>query len=228
LTITDQHTRFILCCEGMAAIDMEQACEASAEAFTTYGLPAVMRSDNGSPFASVGLAGLTRLSVYWLRLGIAIERIRPAHPQDNGRHERMHRTLKAETARPARSNLLQQQERFDAFVEEFNRERPHEALEMKRPAEVYQPSPRAFPGKLPALAYPTHDDTLLVGPTGLIRFEKRTLHLTAALAGETVGIRELQDDTWVVTFMHRDLGVIRNRAFEAHSTTTLSSGLGAV
>src|SRR5262245_11123624 len=120
LTITDQFSRFILCCEGMAAICDDEARTVGEEIFATYGLPAVMRSDNGVPFSCTGLRGLTRLSIFWLRLGIALERIRPAHPEQNGRHERMHRTLKFETARPARANLLQQQERFDAFVEEFN------------------------------------------------------------------------------------------------------------
>jgi len=116
LTVTDQYSRYLLGCEGMSAINDEAARDACAEIFRTHGLPLAMRSDNGVPFASTGLAGLTKLSVYWLRLGIALERIRPAHPQDNGQHERMHRTLKRETTRPARSNLLQQQERFDAFV----------------------------------------------------------------------------------------------------------------
>jgi transposase InsO family protein len=156
LTLTDQWSRYILGCEGMPAISDEGAQEVCASIFRERGLPSVMRSDNGAPFASTGLAGLTRLSVYWLRLGIRLERIRPSHPEENGRHERMHRTLKRETTRPARKNILQQQERFDAFVEEFNCERPHEALDMKRPAEVYTPSPRPHPVKLPEPTYPTH------------------------------------------------------------------------
>src|SRR4029078_11016324 len=129
-------------CEAMPAISDESAREACEEIFHRYGLPKAMRSDNGAPFASTGLANLTRLSTYWMRLGIDLERIRPAHPEENGQHEGIHRTLKAEPPRPPRSNLLQQQDRFDTFVDEFNRERPHEALEMKRPAQIYKPSPR--------------------------------------------------------------------------------------
>src|SRR5690606_36091 len=140
LTVTDQCCRYLLGCEGMAAISDEAAKEVCVDLFRENGLPGAMRSDNGVPFASTGLAGLTRLSVFWLRLGIELERNRPAHPEENGRHERMHRTLKFETARPARGNLLQQQERFDEFREEFNFARPHEALGMKRPADVYERS----------------------------------------------------------------------------------------
>ena len=145
LTVTDQFSRFIIVCDAFEAI-AGAAAQASLEAaFRTHGLPAVIRSDNGTPFASRGLAGLSQLSVWWRRLGIKPERIEPAEPQQNGRHERMHRTLKAETTRPAAANLLQQQERFDAFVEEFNNERPHEALDQRPPATVYDVSSRLCP-----------------------------------------------------------------------------------
>src|SRR5207244_8784192 len=153
LTATAKHMRVLLGCEGRGKISDEEAREVCEQIFRAHGLPRAMRSDNGPPFASTGLAGLTKLSAYWLRLGIALERIRPAHPQDNGQHERMHRTLKAETARPARGNLLQQQERFDAFIEEFNFERPHEALAMKRPGEVYKESTSPYPRKSRDLDY---------------------------------------------------------------------------
>jgi len=215
LTITDHYSRFILGCEGMAAISDEAAREVCEEVFRTYGLPTAMRSDNGAPFASVGLAGLTKLSVYWLRLDIALERIRPGHPEENGRHERMHRTLKAETTRPARTNLLQQQERFDAFVEEFNHERPHEALSMKRPADVYSASPRALPKNLPELAYPTHDDVLLVNRHGHVQVPGvGQIILTSALASQPVGVREELDGRWLVSFANIDLGYAeRDRGF---------------
>jgi len=213
LTITDQLSRFILGCEGMASISDEAARDVCAEVFRTYGLPAMMRSDNGVPFASTGLGGLTRLSVFWMRLGIRLERIRPAHPEENGRHERMHRTLKQETTRPARKNLLQQQERFDEFVEEFNRDRPHEALAMKRPAEVYTPSSRVYPRSLPELDYPTHDDTVRVSRTGFVYLARRRLYLATALAGENVGIREELDGRWLVTFKDVDLGHVHQRTF---------------
>ena len=211
LTITDQFSRFILCCEGMGAIADGAAREHCLEVFATYGLPTVIRSDNGVPFASTGLAGLTKLSVLWLRLGIELERTRPAHPQDNGRHERMHRTLKQETTRPARSNLLQQQERFDAFVEEFNERRPHEALAMHPPAAVYVPSALSCPTTLPALDYSTCDDVRRVSSSGLLHLPgRRDLYLAAALAGEDVGLREDNDiaDRWLVTFATLALGHI--------------------
>lgn len=213
LTLTDQLSRFILACEGMAAISDEAAREACEEVFRTYGLPTTMRSDNGVPFASTGLCGLTRLSVFWMRLDIQLERIRPAHPEENGRHERMHRTLKQETTRPARGNLLQQQERFDDFVEEFNQVRPHEALAMKRPSEVYTPSTRAFPRTLPELEYPMHDDTVRVTRRGWIHVAHHRTYLTTALVGENVGIREQSDGRWLVTFKELDLGHLQADSF---------------
>jgi transposase InsO family protein len=207
LTLTDQFSRFILCCEGMAAISDEEARDMCEETFRTYGLPAVMRSDNGVPFASTGLAGLTKLSAYWLRLGIVPERIRPAHPEENGRHERMHRTLKSETTRPARANLLQQQERFDDFVDEFNNVRPHEALAMKRPADVFQNSSRRHPERLPDLAYPTHDDVVVVNRAGQVYIAGiGQVPLSQALAEQAVGIREEDDGRWLVSFTTVDLG----------------------
>jgi transposase InsO family protein len=209
LTITDQFSRFILCCEGMGAIGDEAAREHCLEVFSTHGLPTVMRSDNGVPFASTGLAGLTKLSVLWLRLGIQLERTRPAHPQDNGRHERMHRTLKHETTRPARANLLQQQERFDGFVDEFNQRRPHEALGMQPPAAVYVASPLKCPATLPQLNYGGCDDVRRVSAKGMLALPGgKRLYLSAALAGEEVGLREDNeiDDRWLVTFADLALG----------------------
>lgn len=219
LTLTDQVSRYILACDGMAAISDAAAQGACQEVFREHGLPRAIRSDNGAPFASVGLAGLTRLSVYWLRLGIRLERSRPAHPEDNGRHERMHRTLKRETTRPAGLNLLQQQERFDEFVEEFNHKRPHEALAMKRPAEVYQASERTYPAVLPQPTYPTHDDVLIVRRNGFLPLPgRRELYLAHALEGQHVGVREDDDGRWLVTFMTLDLGhVERDRTFTPHA-----------
>src|SRR5882724_2290391 len=191
----------------MAAIDEDQAREAMTAIFREHGLPSYMRSDNGAPFASSGLAGLTKLSVFWMRLGITPERTRPAHPQDNGRHERMHRTLKRETTRPPRTNLLQQQEVFDSFVLRFNTERPHEALGMKRPAEVYAPSPRTLRPRVPEPTYPTHDDAVMVNSAGRIWISGRgTLYVSSALVGQLVGIREEDDGRWLFSFMEIDLG----------------------
>lgn len=207
LTISDQHSRYLLACEGMAAISDEAARDVCQDVFSQFGLPTAIRSDNGIPFASRGLAGLTKLSVYFLRVGIELERIAPGHPEENGRHERMHRTLKAETTRPARTNLLQQQERFDEFLDEFNTVRPHEALDLKRPADVYAPAPRPLPTTLPELSYPCHDDAVRVSNWGDIKIAGvGSVKLTAALAGQHVGIREEPDGRWLVSFASLDLG----------------------
>lgn len=207
LTATDQFSRFILGCEGMPAINEDQARDSFEMLFRTYGLPSVIHSDNGTPFASAGLAGLSKLSAYWMRLGIVPERSRPAHPQDNGQHERMHRTLKRETTRPPRTNLLQQQEAFDVFVDEFNNERPHEALAMKRPADVYSRSTKCYPSTLPDPNYSTYDDVIEVTKKGSIYlYRRRQIYLAAALAKQPVGIREEADGRWLVGFMHLELG----------------------
>lgn len=213
LTLTDQFSRYILGCEAMSAISDEAARESCEEMFRRYGLPKAMRSDNGVPFASRGLANLTQLSAFWMRLGIELERIRPAHPEENGQHERMHRTLKAETTRPPRANLLQQQECFDDFVDEFNRERPHEALSMKRPAQLYKASPRKMPKVLPDPSYPEHDDTIAVSGHGNVYFRRRNTYVSQALAYQYLGIREEADGRWLVTFMQLDLGHLSATGF---------------
>ena len=213
LTITDQVSRYLLACDGMAAIEDEQARQVFEDVFRTHGLPDRIRTDNGAPFASTGLAGLTRLSVYWMTLGIEHERTRPAHPEENGRHERMHRTLKRETARPARGNLLQQQECFDAFVEEYNNVRPHEGIGMKRPADVYQPATRRYPEQFEQPNYPLHDDCVTVARSGHVRVPGRgSVYLSTALVGHDVGIREEADGRWLVTFMSLDLGYVEKYA----------------
>lgn len=207
LTITDQHSRYLLACEGMGAISEEQAREVFQDVLREHGLPGAIRTDNGAPFATTGLAGLSKLAVFWMLLGIRHERIRPAHPEENGRHERMHRTLKAETTRPAQPNLLRQQEAFDVFQEIFNTKRPHEALDMRRPAEVYRSSPRPYPSPLPEPSYPLHDDTLYVSANGYLRIPGNcSFFLTRSLAGQPVGVREGQDGSWLVTFLDLDLG----------------------
>jgi transposase InsO family protein len=207
LTVTDQFSRYLLGCEAMPRISDEEARDVCQDLFQTHGLPTTIRSDNGTPFASRGLAGLTKLSAYWLRLGIRLERIRPAHPEENGRHERMHRTLKFETAKPPRTNLLQQQERFDAFVDEYNQERPHEALKMKTPAKIYTTSSRSYPTSLPEPTYAGYDDVLRVNLKGFIYISGiAQVYVTQALAGLHVGVDEQPDGRWLLTFMKLDLG----------------------
>ncbi len=208
LTVTDQAARFILACQALQSTKETGAFEAFLRLFQERGLPEAIRSDNGLPFASPnGLYNLSKLSVWWLRLGIAIERIKPGRPQENGRHERMHLTLKKETTRPPGHNSLQQQARFDDFISEFNYERPHEALEMKCPAELYRPAKRPYRG-LPELTYPFHDKDILVTACGRICMHRKKINISTVMAGQRLGIKEVDDAIWLVSFMHYDLGYI--------------------
>jgi transposase InsO family protein len=208
LTVTDHASRFLLLCEALESTREDPAVTAFEQLFRERGLPRSIRSDNGVPFASPNaLFNLSKLSVWWLRLGIQIERIRPGHPQQNGRHERMHLTLKKEATRPPGSNSLQQQARFDAFVEEFNTERPHEGLNMRTPAQVYLPSTAAYEG-LPELNYPLHDRDVVVTACGRICMHRKKINISTVLAGQKLGIKEVDEGIWLVSFMHYDLGYI--------------------
>jgi transposase InsO family protein len=208
LTVSDHASRFLLLCEALQSTREDTAITAFEQLFLERGLPASIRSDNGVPFASPNaLFNLSKLSVWWLRLGIHIERIKPGRPQQNGRHERMHLTLKKEATRPPGMNSLQQQARFDAFVREFNTERPHEALAMKTPGELYSPSPRPYRG-LPELSYPLHDRDVLVTACGRICLHRKRVYLSHVFAGQRVGIKEVDEGIWIVSFMHYDLGYI--------------------
>lgn len=208
LTVTDQASRYLLLAEALEATKEAPVIEPFVRLFKERGLPHAIRSDNGVPFASPnGLYNLSRLSVWWLRLGIAIERIRPGHPQQNGRHERMHRILKQETTRPPGMNALQQQARFDAFISEFNEKRPHEAIDMKVPAELYGPSSRPYDG-LPELTYPFHDKDTMVTTCGRICMMRKKINVSTVLAGQRLGIKEVDDGIWLLSFMHYDLGYI--------------------
>ena len=208
LTVTDHASRYLLMCEALETTREAPVIEAFQRLFAERGLPSAIRSDNGVPFASPnGLYNLSRLAVWWLRLGIAIERIKPGHPQQNGRHERMHLTLKQATTRPPGANILQQQTKFDAFLDEFNDERPHEALAMKTPAEVYLPSPIPYRG-LPDIEYPFHDRDVLVTACGRICIYRKKINLSTVLAGQKLGLKEVDDGIWLVTFMTYDLGYI--------------------
>ncbi|MGZ3650267.1 MAG: integrase core domain-containing protein [Bdellovibrionota bacterium] len=206
LTITDYASRFLLNCEALSTTREEFAFEVFTNTFKEFGLPRAIRTDNGTPFASGNsLYGLTKLSVWWLRLGIALERIKPGHPEQNGRHERMHLTLKKETTRPPGSNLLEQQEKFDSFITEFNEERPHQGIGMKYPSELYKPSPRLYTGVKP-LFYPFHDKTITVTACGRICERRMKVSLSTSFAGQDVGIKEVEDGIWVVSFLDYDLG----------------------
>lgn len=208
LTVTDHASRFLLLCEAMESTKEDPTMTAFEGLFQERGLPNAIRSDNGVPFASPNaLFQLSKLSVWWLRLGISIERIKPGKPQQNGRHERMHLTLKKETTRPAKANGLQQQARFDEFVEEFNHERPHEALHMQMPAEIYTPSKRFYDG-LPELTYPFHDRSLVVTSCGRVCLHNKKVNISHVFEGQTLGLKEVDDNTWLVSFMDYDLGYV--------------------
>lgn len=206
LTITDFASRYLLTCEALATTQETFAFTVFERTFKDFGLPDAIRTDNGVPFASAhALYGLSKLAVWWLRLGIDLERIQPGHPQQNGRHERMHLTLKKEATKPAAANVLQQQARFDAFVTCFNQERPHQALGMKVPADLYVRSPRVYCG-LEELTYPFHDATFTVTQCGRICFKGRKVNLSQVFAGQNVGVTQVGEHVWLVTFMRYDLG----------------------
>jgi putative transposase len=206
LTISDFASRYLIACEALASTREDLAFPIFEAAFREFGLPRAIRTDNGVPFASPNaLFNLSRLSVWWLRLGIEIERIKPGNPQQNGRHERMHLTLKLETTKPAGSNFLQQQARFDDFIDCYNNERPHQALGMQCPAACYVASARPYQG-LPELDYPLHDKTITVTACGRICFNRQKINLSQVFAGQNVGIKQVSDRIWLVTFMDYDLG----------------------
>jgi putative transposase len=206
LTITDFASRYLIVCDALETTREMYAFAVFERAFKDFGLPRAIRSDNGVPFASCSaFFGLSKLSVWWLRLGIGIERIKPGNPQQNGRHERMHLTLKREATKPPGKNFLQQQAKFDAFIHDYNQERPHQALGMRYPAELYLPSSRPYTG-LPELEYPFHDRTITVTQCGRLCLGARKINLSAVFAGQSVGIREVSEKIWMVSFMHYDLG----------------------
>jgi transposase InsO family protein len=200
LTISDWVSRYLLCCRGLERPIFEQVRPQFERAFREYGLPWAIRTDNGPPFASTGLGGLSRLSVWWIRLGIKPERIRPAHPEDNGRHERMHKTLKESAARPPKATVGAQQEALDQFRQEYNELRPHEALGMQTPAECYQRSDREFPDGLPELDYGPEFKIRRVRSNGQIKWAGEKIFLSENLSGELVGLKPIDNDVWSIHF----------------------------
>jgi transposase InsO family protein len=205
-TVTDAYSRVVLACEALPSTRLEGVLPVCAALFAAAGLPWAIRTDNGSPFASQGVTGLTRLSVWWAQLGIVHQRIAPGCPQQNGRHERFHRTLKAETARPPAADLTAQQQRFARFCAEFNAERPHEALAGNPPASCYQPSPRPLPARVLPPEYPGHFLRRRVSSHGSIRFHSAAIFLCHALAQEVVGLVEVEEGVWSVHFYDLLLG----------------------
>ena len=211
LTVTDGFSRYLLGCQGLPSTAVQGAKPVFTRLFQEYGLPQYIRTDNGVPFATNTLARLSRLSAWWVRLGILPQLIEPGRPQQNGRHERMHKTLKQEATRPAAASMSAQQRRFDHFRQEFNHDRPHEALDQHPPASVYQPSPRPMPRALPPLEYPDRFEVRYVSANGGIRWNKRWVNVSTTCIGEYVGLEEIDDGVWNVYFGPLRLGRLLER-----------------
>jgi transposase InsO family protein len=208
LTLTDNFSRYLLRCDAYDSTSERGARKSCEAAFREYGLPTTIRSDNGTPFASTASGGLSRLSAWWVRLGIVPERIPPGAPAQNGRHERMHRTLKAEAADPPRANRHLQQRALNAFRREYNEVRPHESLGQTPPATAYVKSPTPYPRKLPELHYPDDYELRRASCHGHIKWRNRSTYITEVLAGEVVGLTQVSDDNWDVYFGPIRLGAL--------------------
>lgn len=200
LTVVDGYSRYLLACQGLPSTKTVLARPVFTRLFSEYGLPRVIRSDNGTPFASTALARLSSLSVWWIRLGIFPELIEPASPQQNGAHERMHRTLKRETQRPPKGNLQAQQVCFNRFRDDYNNLRPHDGIGGATPASRYQPSPRPMPRTLPQVEYPKHFEERYVSANGGIRWKCVRVPVSKTLEGQFVGFEEVGDGLWDVYF----------------------------
>lgn len=199
-TATDLFSRYLICCDGQLSTAMEPVKVAFERAFREHGMPLAIRTDNGSPFGSPGIARLTRLGVWLVRLGIRRDLIQPGRPDQNGCHERMHRTLKREATKPPEANLAKQRKRFDAFRKEFNEVRPHEAIGMRRPCEVFTPSPRPFPERLDGPHYPAHFEVRRVSRNGGVRWKGEWLNVGHSLIEQDLGFVEVEDGVWDVHF----------------------------
>ena len=214
LTISDYASRYLLCCRHVDRMSYELVKMRFERVFREYGLPEVIRTDNGTPFSSRGLGGLSRLSYWWIRLGVYPERIEPGHPEQNGRHERMHKTLKDHTARPPAKTLGQQQKQFNRFCAEYNEHRPHEALEMRTPSQCYSASARDFPSRLPEISYDDHFQIRKVQMHGGIRYLCRKLFVTECLYGEYVGVERIDEDVSLLWYCDYLLGQIDHRKWQ--------------
>jgi len=208
LTLTDEYSRFALMCRLMARTGGAHVRPAFEAAFREFGLPKRLRTDNGPPFASVGLCGLSRLSIWWLKLGIEVEHIAPGKPQENGGHERFHLTLKQETALPPKATRKAQQAASERFLDEYNHVRPHEALGMKTPAELYEASPRPYPRQLPEFEYPRHFEVRNAKADGYIMWKGRLYFVSESLAREAVGLEPVADGRWRIYLGRLELGTL--------------------
>jgi putative transposase len=211
LTIADSYSRFFLRCQALPSTNEFTARHIFERVFREYGLPEGIRTDNGVPFATYSLGRLSRLSVWWIRLGIQPVLIQPGKPQQNGAHERMHRTLKDETTRPPERTLRSQQRRFNRFTTTYNYERPHESLDLQTPASLYVPSPRPFPSHLPPIEYPAHFEVRKVSASGGIRWKNACINVSTVLVRHDIGLEEIDDGLCAVYFAHLQLGLLDER-----------------
>ena len=214
LTISDHCSRYLLCCHHLDKMSYNLTKRQFKRIFCEYGLPEVIRTDNGTPFASLGLGGLSRLSYWWIRLGIYPERIEPGHPEQNGRHERMHKTLKAYTSNPPANNICRQQKLFNRFRLEYNEQRPHEALGMDTPVEHYSSSRRPYPSRLPEIDYPDHMRVTRVQNHGDILLKGRRIFVSQSLQGEYVGLERIDDDMSLLWYCDYLLGQMDYREWK--------------
>jgi len=213
LTVADLHSRMLLGCDALLSTNVADAKSRFEILFRTYGLPAAIRTDNGVPFASSGLHGMTQLNVWWMRLGIVHQRILPASPQQNGAHERMHRTLKREATRPARATRRSQQRAFDNFRDEYNHLRPHDSLGGKTPASRYHHSSRSYPDRLPTIDYPGHFQVRFVCNAGTFRFKNRLIFISNPLQQHHIGLEEVDDGLWHIYFCNTLLASMHESDF---------------
>jgi len=218
LTVADSYSRYLLGCRALSSTKTLGTKAAFQRVFQEYGLPQAIRTDNGTPFAAATAIGrLSRLSAWWIRLGIRPELTQPSHPEQNGSHERMHRTLKAETTRPPSANRSAQQRKFESFRREYNHERPHEHLNQKSPAQLYAPSPRPYPNRLPEPQYPGHFEVRKVSKNGGIRWKKDWINISHSLLEQNVGLEEVHDGVWSLYFGPLLLGRFHEDKLQLHA-----------
>ena len=227
LTITDACTRYLLRCQAVEKTDTARVQAIFEAAFREYGLPEAIRTDNGAPFASLAIAGLSRLALWWMKLGIVPERIQPAHPEQNGRHERMHLTLQQETMTPMAANRRAQQRRFDYFRQEFNQQRPHQGLGMRTPDSCYTPSPRRYPARLPEPEYSTRMIVRRVFEGGQFSWKHHEVFVSETLRRERIGLDAIDDRWYTIYFAQFPLGRFDSRTRTVHRLPAAGSSIAA-
>jgi transposase InsO family protein len=214
LTLTDNYSRYLLACDAFPSISGQDVRKTLIRLFREYGLPKAIKSDNGSPFATRSLAGLSRLSVWWIKLGIIPERIKPGAPQENGRHERMHLTMKQEVAMPPKENIIVQQRALDAFQNEFNHERPHEGIESQRPAWIYTHSPRAYPEQLNQIEYDSNVTTRKIRTNGTMKWDGKEIFISETLIGERIGLTPITNEDWKIQFSNLTIALFNEKSLK--------------